>query len=246
MNKEKGKKEVKEEKVGIEEIEIDKIYIPELRCNSHFSEEEFDEFVESIKSKGLLQPVIVCKGSPDLKKSYTLLDGKNRLEAYKKLNYKTIPVQVVKQEDPLAYSLHVNLHRGNVDPVELAEIIDKMTEEGKSSKEIAELLKVSPSRVRKWRKLVRLSSNLKEAVRRRTLSVEHVLEIQSMTDDTAKQETIANEVIKKGMSLHELREKKEGLLAKTERECMGCGATLRKDEGKWFWLCSICSEKIKS
>jgi len=245
MNKEKEEKEVKEEKVRIEEIEIDKIYIPELRCNSHFSEEEFDEFVESIKSKGLLQPVIVCKGSPDLKKPYTLLDGKNRLEAYKRLNYKTIPIQVVKQEDPLAYSLHVNLHRGNVDPIELAEIIDKMIENGKTLTEIAQMLKLSESRASKLRKLTKLPSSIKEELRQRKLSIEHALEIQSITDDTRKQEIIAKEVIKRGMSVSELREKKEGLLAKTERECMSCGATLRKDEGKWFWLCSSCSEKIK-
>jgi ParB family chromosome partitioning protein len=234
------------EKEEIKEVNIDKIYVPELRCNSYFSEEEFNELVESIKSKGLLQPIVVCKGSSELKKLYTLLDGKNRLEAYKKLGYKTIPVQVVKQEDPLVYSLHANLHRGKVDPIELAEIIDKMMEEGKSSKEIAEMLKISKSRVKNLRRLIRLPTSMKEAVRQRTLSIEHALEIQSMTDDTRQQEIIAKEVIKKGISVKELREKKEGLLATTEKECMGCGTSLKKDEGKWFWLCSICAEKIKS
>jgi ParB family chromosome partitioning protein len=234
------------EKEEIKEVNIDEIYIPKLRCNSYFSEEEFNEFVESIKSKGLLQPIVICKSSPDLKKPYSLLDGKNRLEAYKKLGYKTIPVQVVKQEDPLVYSLHVNLHRGNVDPIELAEIIDKMMEEGKSSKEIAEMLKISDSRVRNLRRLIRLPTSVKEAVRQRTLSIEQALEIQSMTEDTRKQEIIAQEVIKKGMSVQELREKKEGLLAATEKKCMGCGVSLKKDEGKLLWLCSICAEKIKS
>jgi ParB family chromosome partitioning protein len=233
-------------KEEIKEVNINEIYIPELRCNSHFSEEEFNELVESIKSKGLLQPIVVCKGSPDLKKPYTLLDGKNRLEAYKKLSYKTIPVQVVKQEDPLVYSLHANLHRGKVDPIELAEIIDKIMEEGKSLKEIAKMLKLSESRISKLRKLIKLPSSIKENLRQRKLTVEHALEIQSMTDDTREQEIIAQEVIRKGMSVQELREKKEGLRTIIEKKCMGCGASLKKDEGKWFWLCSICAEKIKS
>ena len=234
------------EKIGIVEIKIDEVYIPEERCNSHFSDEEKEEFIESIKSKGLLQPIVVFRGSPELKKPYVLLDGKNRLETLKELGYKTIPAIITEQEDPLAYSLHVNLHRGRVDPIELAEIIDKMMEEGKSSKEIAEMLKVSKSRVKMWRRLLRLPSSIKEAVRQRTISVEKALEILSITDDTREQEIIAKEVIKKGMSLEELREKKEGLLAKTEKECMGCGAPLKKDEGEWRWLCSECWGKIKN
>jgi len=246
MNKEKEEEEVEEEEVKIKEIEIDKIYIPELRCNSHFTDEEKEEFKESIRSSGLLQPIIVYRGSSDLRKSYTLLDGRNRLEIYKELNYKKIPAFIVKQKDPLYYSLHVNLHRGRVDPIELAEIIDKMMEEGKSSKEIAQILRISDSRVRMLRKLVKLPTKVKEAVRQRTLSVEHALEIQSMTDDTREQEIIAKEVIKRGMSVSELRKKKEGLLAKTERKCMSCGIALKEDEGKWFWLCSICYGKIKS
>jgi ParB family chromosome partitioning protein len=246
MDENQKEKEVEEEKAEMEEIEIDKIYKPEVRCNSNFTEEEFNELVESIKSKGLLQPIVVCKGSPNLKKPYTLLDGKNRLEAYKKLGYKTIPAQVIKQEDPLAYSLHVNLHRGRVDPFELAKIIDKMIEEGKSTREIAEILKISKTRVVKIHKLLEASPFVKEAVRQRTISLEHALEIQSRTDNPKEQDRIAKEVIKRGMSIQELREKKEGLLTISERKCMSCGAPLKGDEGKWFYLCSICAEKVKS
>jgi ParB family chromosome partitioning protein len=246
MSKEIEIREKREEDIEMQEIEIDKIYIPETRCNSHFDDEEFKKFLESITSVGLLQPITVCKGSPDLKKPYTLLDGKNRLETYKKLGYKTIPVQIVEKLDPLLYSLHVNLHRGNADPIELAEIIDKMMEEGKSSKEIAEMLKISDSRVRNLRRLIRLPTSVKEAVRQRTLSIEQALEIQSMTEDTKKQEIIAKEVIKKGMSVQELREKKEGLISLSERKCAGCGVPSKDNEGRWFYLCAVCAEKLKS
>lgn len=78
-----------------------------------FGQEEEDELLESIASKGILQPIIVFekKGS---KGKYVLLDGQRRFHACRKLGIEEIPAHVLVKEPDFIENLSIMFHIHNV------------------------------------------------------------------------------------------------------------------------------------
>ncbi|HLD06321.1 MAG TPA: ParB/RepB/Spo0J family partition protein, partial [Candidatus Nanoarchaeia archaeon] len=77
-----------------------------------FVESEEDELIESILSKGILNPIIVYKRKDDGK--YVLLDGERRYRACLKLNIKTIPAHVLVREPTTLENISMMFHIHNV------------------------------------------------------------------------------------------------------------------------------------
>jgi ParB family chromosome partitioning protein len=91
--------------------------------NPHQPRKEFDdvavkELAESIRSEGLLQPIVVRK----VKAGYELIAGERRLRAFKSLGQKSIPVRIIEASDASSAVLAMieNLQRADLNPVEEA------------------------------------------------------------------------------------------------------------------------------
>jgi ParB family transcriptional regulator, chromosome partitioning protein len=84
------------------------IYNPRER----FNEEEEDELIESILTKGILNPIVVYKRRSDGK--YIILDGERRYRACKKLNIREIPARILVREPSVLESLSLMFHIHNV------------------------------------------------------------------------------------------------------------------------------------
>ncbi|MCX6163800.1 MAG: ParB/RepB/Spo0J family partition protein, partial [Ignavibacteriae bacterium] len=80
--------EVGQDKILVE-VELNKINFNPFQPREDFNEERLNELAESIKQKGLLQPVTV-KISQD-KKSYDLISGERRVRAAEKIGFTKIP-----------------------------------------------------------------------------------------------------------------------------------------------------------
>ena len=94
----------------IKEIPLEDTEPNRFNPRKKFGQEEEDELIESINSKGVLQPVIVYeKGS-----KYILLDGQRRYFACKKLGVKKIPAHVVMKEPSVIQNLSLMFHIHNV------------------------------------------------------------------------------------------------------------------------------------
>ena len=101
-----------EYKDKIEEISLDKIQPNELNPREKFLESEEDELIESILSKGILNPIIVYRRKEDWK--YIILDGERRFRACRKLNIKAIPAHVLIREPTALENLSMMFHIHNV------------------------------------------------------------------------------------------------------------------------------------
>lgn len=123
----------------LEEIDIDKI---EILDNSRIRIEEGDlrSLIEDIKQRGLLQPIGVFKvGS-----KYVLRFGGRRLEACKKLGYRTISAKVNEGDISLkrywADNYAENAERKDLTVSEFARVVQHLLNEGCSKSEISAII----------------------------------------------------------------------------------------------------------
>jgi ParB/RepB/Spo0J family partition protein len=125
-------------------LKVDDIRIPEGRLRSYIEGRE--DFEESVKAEGVIQPIYVFEEEgQNGKPIYWLADGGNRLEAAKRQDRPIIQAYVLhgNMEDALLYSAKLNVHRGKVNVGELAEFVKRLKDKGMKVEEIADNLRLS-------------------------------------------------------------------------------------------------------
>ena len=113
---------------AIAQIEIDKIETNPFQPRTDFDENALNELSESIKNQGVIQPVTVRKMGYD---KYQLISGERRLRASKMAGLKQIPVfiRVANDEQMLEMALIENIHRENLNAIEVAISYQRLLEE---------------------------------------------------------------------------------------------------------------------
>lgn len=113
-------------KGGVEEISLGKIRPNPYQPRKHFDPESLAELAESIKTHGLLQPIVVKE---DLD-GYILIAGERRLRASKLAKTKTIKAIVVSVSDEQMrqHALIENIQRDELNPIDLAQAYQELIE----------------------------------------------------------------------------------------------------------------------
>ena len=104
---------------AIAELDVDKIDVNPFQPRSDFDEMMLRELAESIKAQGIIQPVTVRKMG---REHYQLIAGERRLKASKIAGLETIPafIRVANDEQMLEMALIENIHRKNLNAIEVA------------------------------------------------------------------------------------------------------------------------------
>jgi len=94
-----------------------------------FTDHQLDELAGSIKTYGILQPLVIKKSQGNAK--YELVAGERRLRAAKKAGLKTVPalLREVNDQEKLEMALIENIQRENLNPVEMAAAYKQLMEE---------------------------------------------------------------------------------------------------------------------
>jgi len=113
-------------KGGVEEIALVKIRPNPYQPRKHFDPESLSELSESIKTHGLLQPIVVKE---DIE-GYILIAGERRLRASKLAKTKTIKAIVVSVSDEQMrqHALIENIQRDELNPIDLAQAYQELIE----------------------------------------------------------------------------------------------------------------------
>jgi ParB family transcriptional regulator, chromosome partitioning protein len=98
-------------KERIVDIPLDHIVTNKLNPRKRFVDTEADTLIESILTKGLLNPIIVYKRA---NAKYVILDGERRFKAFKQINESTIPAHVLEKEPSDLENLSLMFHIHNV------------------------------------------------------------------------------------------------------------------------------------
>jgi ParB family chromosome partitioning protein len=123
-----------------EEVSLSKIDISESNVRkSKITKEEFDSLVASIKTKGVLQPIILVRKGD----RFELPVGQNRFLAAKEAGIEKIPALVYDELNPMdmrVISAIENLQRINLAPVDRAAAVHALFREFGSQKAVADAL----------------------------------------------------------------------------------------------------------
>jgi ParB family transcriptional regulator, chromosome partitioning protein len=166
-----------------------------------FPDAELDELAASIKEKGLVQPIIVRP--LDVGVGYEIVAGERRWRAAQRAAQHTIPVIIRKLSDQEALELAIieNVQRADLNAIEegsgYRELIDKFSY---SQDELAQIIGKSRSHVANTMRLLKLPTSVQELVRSGQLTAGHARALINRDDA----ETVAQEVVKKGMNVREV------------------------------------------
>jgi len=168
-----------------------------------FAEENLAEVVESIRARGIFQPLIVRrspKGS-----GYELIAGERRWRAARTLNLAKVPVIVRQATDQqvLELALIENLQRAELDPVEEADGYATLIETfGLKQEEVAERVGKKRATVANALRLRSLPTEVRDLLRSKQITVGHAKAILGLSEPAA-QSSISREVVKRGLSVRQ-------------------------------------------
>jgi ParB family chromosome partitioning protein len=163
--------------LGIEEIRPDR-----AQPRRHFDEAHIEELAESIRSKGVLLPLIVRRASD----GYVLVAGERRWRAAQKAGVRELPVMVREVSDKEAFEIALieNIQREDLNPVEEAEAYKRLIEEhGLTQEELAARVGKERSTVANALRLLRLPDSIKNAIVDGQLSMGHARALLAISDE---------------------------------------------------------------
>jgi ParB family transcriptional regulator, chromosome partitioning protein len=192
-----------EEGERIQQIGIGEIAPSPLQPRRVFAEDSLTELIDSIRARGIFQPLIV-RHSPK-GTGFELIAGERRWRAARKLNLLKVPVIVRTATDQqvLELALIENLQRAELDAVEEADGYATLIETfGLKQEEVAERVGKSRATVANALRLRALPGEVRDLLRSKQISVGHAKAILGLTEPAA-QTAVAREVVKRGLSVRQ-------------------------------------------
>jgi ParB family chromosome partitioning protein len=181
---------------GIEEI------IPNRsQPRKHFDESKLQELAESIKEKGILEPLLVRRTD----QGYELIVGERRWRAAQKAGLKEVPVMVKEADrrEVLEISLIENLQREDLNPIEAAESFKHLLEEFNISQEdLSQRIGKDRTTITNTLRLLKLPLEVRNQLLQNRITSGHARAILSL-ESKEKQKELCALIIKKGLSVRE-------------------------------------------
>ncbi len=170
-----------------------------------FSAENLGELAESIKSAGLLQPIVVRP----LTEGYELVAGERRFRAVKSLGWATIPAIVRDYDDQtmLTLALIENLQRADLNPIEEAEGYARLASEfDLTQNEIADLVGKDRSTIANLQRILQLPLAVRKMLETGALTLGHARPLLALENDELAT-SLATEAVEHGLSVRAIEER---------------------------------------
>lgn len=154
-----------------------------------FDEESLNELAASIKSQGLLQPILVRPLGPTQPGKYEIVAGERRWRASKKAGLTEVPVLIKSftEQDMRAAALIENLQREDLNPLEEALALYSLKEEFHLSQdELAQKIGKSRPAVANSLRLLSLPEHVQQSLASGKLSAGHARALLSVSDPKAQ------------------------------------------------------------
>jgi ParB family chromosome partitioning protein len=167
-----------------------------------FSQDSLAELASSLKTHGLIQPILVEEASDG---SYLIVAGERRFRAAGMAGLSEVPVLVraFTPEKRLEIALIENVQREDLNPVEEAEAYRAlMSMGGRSQEEVADVVGKSRSAVANSIRILRLPESVLSALREGALSAGHAKALLSVVDP-GRRDMLFARVIAEGISVRE-------------------------------------------
>jgi ParB family chromosome partitioning protein len=185
------------------EIDVNKVkpnpYQPRLK----FDIGALEELKNSIREKGLIQPVTVRR----MDSHYELIAGERRLRAVIEVGLEKIPAYIIKvdtKEEMLEMALVENVQRERLNPIEQANAFQRLISECKLTQdEIAQKIGKDRTTVANILRLLKLPSHIQESLESGEITIGHARALVPV-ESAEVQNTLWRKVVRDGLSVRKL------------------------------------------
>lgn len=220
----------------VAELEISRLSPNPFQPRREFAPAEIEELAASIRSAGLLQPILV-RAAGD---RYQIIAGERRWRAAKIAGLERVPalIRSVSDDQAAIFGLVENLHREDLNPIEKALAFRKIQDLTKSTQEeVARRVGLDRSSVANMVRLLELPEAVQAHVSRGTLSMGQARAILGVTDAEARV-LLADKAIRDRLSVRQVetlvQEMKDGVPRAAEQQPGTSSA-----KGRPLWLKEI-------
>jgi len=201
---------------AVMQVPIERIIPNPHQPRSSFDQDKLEELAESIRTHGLIQPLVVT----ETVEGFVLIAGERRWRASRLAGLEQVPV-IVKESTPqdmLELALIENIQRADLNPMEEAHAYRQLMDEfGLTQEEVAERVGKARSTVANLVRLLTLPDSIQIAVNDGRLSGAHARALLPLP--TAEMQVGAmNQVVKLGLSVRQTETLVTNLMAESRPE----------------------------
>jgi ParB family transcriptional regulator, chromosome partitioning protein len=196
------------------EVALDRIQQNPFQPRKHFDKDEISALSESVKSHGILQPLVVR----NVGDHYQLIAGERRLRAAQEAGLTSVPIRVVDFNDQQAFeaTLVENIQRSDLNPIEKAlgfkDYLDRFS---LNHEQLAQRLGLARSTITNLVNLLELVPEVQDGVRLNQISEAHAKLLKGVKNKE-RQLTLFKQIVAMGLSVKAtealIRERKEAAL----------------------------------
>ncbi len=175
----------------------------------YFDDDKANELVESVKTKGIIQPLLVRPKGPD---EYEIVAGERRWRAAQAAGLYHVPVVIKKMSDEEALEIAIieNIQRHDLNPIEEALGFQRLMDEfSHTQNALAKAVGKSRSHIANMLRLLSLPGGVQKLMRDGQLSMGHARALITAEDP----EALAKMVVRDGLSVRQTEQ-----LAKSKKE----------------------------
>ncbi len=198
IEKEENIQELKEFAI----IDINKIGPNDKQPRKVMKEENLQELAESIKQKGVIEPIIVVKTEGDF---FEIVAGERRWRAAKLAGLKEVPIRIrdFTPQEVMEIALIENIQREDLNPVEEAEAYQSLIKEyNLTQDEVAEKVSKSRTSITNSLRLLKLDKRVRGMLSDEQLTTGHARALLGLKNKT-EQYSVATKIVNKGLSVRE-------------------------------------------
>lgn len=181
------------------ELDIEDVKPNPFQPRVKFDDQTIDELAQSIKETGIVQPIIVAPEDDH----YKIIVGERRWRAAQRAGLRKIPVLIrnIPKEKQLEVSLIENIHREELNALEIAQAYQRLIEEhGYAQHELADKVGKDRSSVANYLRLLKLPQEIQDKLVDGEISMGHARAMLAL-EEAVTQLYCCRQVIDRGLSV---------------------------------------------
>lgn len=188
-------------KESLRQLPVECLQRGKYQPRTHMDQDALAELAASIKAQGIVQPIVARALGGE---AYEIIAGERRWRAAQLAGLATVPVVVrqIPDEAAIAIALIENIQRENLNPVEEAQALARLSEEfGLTHQEVADSVGRSRAAVSNLLRLLTLNADVRAALEQGQLDMGHARALLALTGGA--QSEAARQVIARKLSVRE-------------------------------------------
>lgn len=227
-----GEKEIEREtkKDEVVQLAISKITPNRYQPRTVFVDEKIEELAQTIKTHGIIQPIIVRKIDAQ-DEEYEIIAGERRWRAVQKLGWETIPAIIREFSDSQTASVALieNLQREELTAIEEAVAYAKLIEiHGLTQESLAQRLGKGQSTIANKLRLLKLPKQVQDSLLKKEITERHARALIVLKNEE-KQVQLLHEIVENQLNVKQTEDKVKSFLEGNKKKTKNARKAVSKD-----------------